>query len=163
MTNLRILDAFLSEKNSEALVKDAIRIVKPYFFANTLGPRLEQEARKVFDGFKAENTANDVLMYYMMNQQHPEFRHAHATQRLQSFNEDRDRTAYLEALFPDQSRRYALKRHIALMGSTSQPDSPAITNAAELEKVTREQYQTMAKLRDRDEEMEAKWQAEHDR
>lgn len=101
MTNLRILDAFLSEKNSEALIKDAIRIAKPYFFSNVLAPRLEEESRKVFDGFKAEATANDVLHYYMLNLHHPEVRNAAITQRLMTFHEDRDRSRYLDALFPD--------------------------------------------------------------
>jgi hypothetical protein len=68
VTHLRVLDAFLNEQNSESLVKDAIRIAKPYYFLNVLGPRLEQEAKKVFDSFKAEATSNDVLHYYIFNQ-----------------------------------------------------------------------------------------------
>jgi hypothetical protein len=81
------LDSYLNEKNSEALIKDAIRLAKPYFFVNVLAPRLSQEARKVFDAFKAETTSDEVLHYYLFNQQHPEMRSAAITQRILNFNE----------------------------------------------------------------------------
>lgn len=41
VTNLRILDSFLNEQNSEQLVKDAIKLVKPFFFNNVLRERLD--------------------------------------------------------------------------------------------------------------------------
>jgi hypothetical protein len=91
VTNLRVIDSFLNEQNSETLIKDAIRIAKPYFFENVIGQRLDQEARKVFDAFKTETTANEVLNYYIFNLHNPEARHGQLTQRLLSFHEDRDR------------------------------------------------------------------------
>jgi len=133
---LRILDTFLNEQNSEALIKDAIRIAKPYFFANILQPRLEQESRKVFDAFKAEATANDVLHYYMMNTRYPEMRTLPFFERLQNYQEERDKVQYLEAMHPDLSRNFALKNMIAKMGS----DFSQVNSAADLEKATRQEY-----------------------
>ena len=36
--------------------------------------------------------------------------------RMQNFNEDRDKLGYLESLFPDGSRRYAMKNYLSMMG-----------------------------------------------
>lgn len=109
MANLRVLDAFLNEQNSEALIKDAIRVAKPYFFRNVLANRLQEESRKVFDGFAAETTSIDVLHFYMMNLNYPGLRETSIMQRMLTFNEERDRQRYLEELFPADSRKFALK------------------------------------------------------
>jgi hypothetical protein len=79
VASLRVLDSYLNEANSEALIKDAIELIKPYFLRNILSPRLEAEARKVFDGFKAEATANEVLHFYTLNVQNPEIRTSKVT------------------------------------------------------------------------------------
>jgi len=107
----------LNEKNSEALIKDAIQIAKPYFFLNTLRNRLEDEARRVFDAFKAEGTANDVLLFYMMNKEYPDVRKSAFANRFHTYSEARDRQMYLDSLFPDMSISYGLKKYISLMGS----------------------------------------------
>jgi hypothetical protein len=80
--------------------------------------RLQEESRKVFDGFAAESTQADVLHYYLMNTNYPGFRETSIMQRMQTFSEERDRQRYIEEIFPADSRRFALKRYIALMGST---------------------------------------------
>ena len=74
MTNLRVIDAYLNDKNSEAVIKDTIKIAKPYFLLNVIKQKLDVEARRVFDGFKAEATANEVLLFYLFNHNYPEFR-----------------------------------------------------------------------------------------
>jgi hypothetical protein len=111
-----MLDTFLNEANSEALIKDAIKLVKPFFFINVLKERLEQESAKVFQAFKAEGTTNDVLHYYLFNLWYPEARHHSVTQRMLHFNENRDREMYFESVFPDQSRAYAYKRYVSMLG-----------------------------------------------
>ena len=79
---MRVLDAYLNEQNSEELIKDAINLSKPYFFRHVLAPRLENESRRVFDGFKAEVTGTEVLHYYLMNIYYPEIRFAPITRRM---------------------------------------------------------------------------------
>ena len=79
MAGLRVLDAYLNEANSEALIKDAIELTKPYFFNNVLAPRLTAEARRVLDGFKAEGTSTEVLHFYFMNIYYPDVRSAPIT------------------------------------------------------------------------------------
>ena len=79
MTNLRILDTFLNEKNSEQLIKDAIKLVKPFFFNNVLRERLDQEAARIFEAFKAEASTNDVLNFYIFNLWYPEARNSPIT------------------------------------------------------------------------------------
>jgi hypothetical protein len=79
VAGLRVLDAYLNEANSEALIKDAIELTKPYFFNNVLAPRLTAEARRVLDGFKAEGTSTEVLHFYFMNIYHPDVRSAPIT------------------------------------------------------------------------------------
>jgi hypothetical protein len=63
---LRIIDAYLSEANSENLIKEAIRVVKPFYFY-ILNDALERESSKVLHAFKAETTGSEVLFYYMFN------------------------------------------------------------------------------------------------
>jgi hypothetical protein len=77
-----VIDSFLNDKNSEALIKEAIRIAKPFFFS-TIRTRMEVEGRKVFDGFKAEATGNDVLFYYLFNVHHPELRTSALVHKMQ--------------------------------------------------------------------------------
>jgi hypothetical protein len=144
VTNLRVLDAYLNEQNSEALIKDAINIAKPFFFNNVITERLEEESRKVFDAFKAESTSNSVLEYYTFSQWYPEVRSLNTFNRLNNFNMDRDKLGYLESLFPDRSRHYAMKDYLSAMGQ----NQPART-AEELEALTKESYGTLAQMRDR--------------
>ena len=118
MAGLRVLDAYLNEANSEALIKDAIELTKPYFFNSVLAPRLTAEARRVLDGFKAEGTGTEVLHFYFMNTYYPDVRTAHITQRMLKFNENRDKLRYLEELFPADSRKHAIKNHLSKLGST---------------------------------------------
>jgi hypothetical protein len=52
-----------------------------------------------------------------------------------SFHNDRDKLGYLESLFPDQSRNYAMKNYISLMGQDVQA-----TSVEELEHATKAAY-----------------------
>ena len=70
--NLGVLDSYLNASNARDLIKDAVRLAKPYFMLNILPARLQEESRKVFDAFKAEKTSNSVLEYYMLHVRHPE-------------------------------------------------------------------------------------------
>ena len=47
---LRIIDSFLSENNSKRLIKQAIELVKPFFF-NICVERMESEAGKLLRAF----------------------------------------------------------------------------------------------------------------
>jgi len=131
-----VLDAYLNEANSEALIKDAIELTKPYFFNTVLAPRLTAEARRVLDGFKAEGTATEVLHFYFMNTYFPDVRTAAISQRMLKFNENRDKLQYLEELFPANSRRYAIKNHLSKLGSSES----AIRTTQDLERLAKEQY-----------------------
>lgn len=88
---------------------------------------------------RTEATANNVLLYYTFNQQYPEFRFAHITQRMQDRNDDRDRDAYYDAMFPDQSNRYAIKKYISFMGKAKN----APKTVAELESATKAEYENL--------------------
>ena len=55
--------------------------------------------------------------------------------RMTSFHNDRDKLGYLESLFPDQSRNYAMKNYISLMGQDVQA-----TSVEELEQATKAAY-----------------------
>ena len=65
-----------------------------------LRERVDQEAGRVFEAFKAEASTNDVLNFYIFNLWYPEARNSSITQRMQEFVEDRDKEKYFEALFP---------------------------------------------------------------
>jgi hypothetical protein len=137
------LDAYLNEQNSEVLIKDAINIAKPFFFKNVINERLDIEARKVFDAFKAESTGDDILHYYIFSLWYPEARNLNTFKRLTSFNEDRDKLGYLESLFPDRSRRYAMKHYISLMGQDVQA-----TSVDQLEQATKAAYGDLAQMKE---------------
>ena len=154
MTNLRILDAYLNEQNSEVLIKDAINIAKPFFFNNVIGERLEEEARKVFDAFKSESTGDDVLHYYIFSLWYPEARQMNTFRRMQSFHEERDKLGYLESLFPDKSRNYAMRNYISLMGQDVQATTPQ-----ELESATRSAYANLAQMKESFEAVDKKYDA----
>jgi transposase len=144
VTNLRVLDAYLNEQNSEALIKDAINIAKPFFFTNVINERLDQEARKVFDAFKAESTGDHVLQYYVFNMWYPEARQLSTFQKMMNYNEDRDKLGYLESLFPDRSRHYAMRSYLSMMGQNVQA-----TSVGELESATHGAYETLAQMREK--------------
>jgi hypothetical protein len=144
VTNLRVLDTFLNERNSSDLVKDAIKLAKPYFFLNIVGPRIEAEARKVFDAFRAESTGNEVLHYYFMFRDYPELLRAEPTNPLyllKNFSEDREREKYLDIAFPSMSIKYAIKSFTSLMGQ-----APTLS-AADLEAYTKNEYEFLEKLK----------------
>ncbi len=101
------------------MVKDAINLVKPFFFNNVLRERLDQESARVFEAFKAEASTNDVLHFYIFNLWYPEARSSTATQRVLNFVEERDRERYFEAVFPHQSKAFAIKRHISMLGQSN--------------------------------------------
>jgi hypothetical protein len=82
------------------LIKDAIKLVKPFFFNNVLRERLDQEASRLFEAFKAEASTNEVLNFYIYNLWYPEARNSPIVQRMQNFVEERDKEKYLEGLFP---------------------------------------------------------------
>jgi hypothetical protein len=82
------------------LIKDAIKLVKPFFFNNVLRERLDQEASRVFEAFKAEASTNAVLNFYIYNLWYPEARNSPIVHRMQNFVEERDKEKYLEGLFP---------------------------------------------------------------
>jgi hypothetical protein len=84
----------LSEANNEKVIKEAFEIVKPYYFS-MIQRRVAEETRKVHDAFKIESTQHAVLFYYLFNTQHAEIRTAPIIQRLQTFNENRDKDQYL--------------------------------------------------------------------
>ena len=91
-------------------------MTKPYFFVN-MKTRLDEEARKVFDAFKIENTHKTVLFYYLMNTQNPEFRNSRINHRVKYFNEDRDRQAYMDQITPTETTKFAIKKLSNLMGT----------------------------------------------
>lgn len=137
-----MLDSFLSDHNSEAIVKDAIRLAKPYFFETVVRGLLEREAVRVFDSFKAEATSNEVMLYYMFNHEYPHARLSPIMRKLTTFNEERDRDQYISAIFPDLSDSYAVKAYTSMMGHGTPTD-----NAALLEDATRRQYQELKDLK----------------
>jgi hypothetical protein len=53
--------------------------VKPFFFNNVLRERLDQEAARIFEAFKAEASTNDVLNFYIFNLWYPEARNSPIT------------------------------------------------------------------------------------
>jgi hypothetical protein len=61
---------------------------------------------------------------------------------MQNFNEDRDKLGYLESLFPDRSRNYAMKSYISLMGQEVQASSPQ-----ELESAAKSVYENLAQMK----------------
>ena len=79
--SLNIIDAYLSEKNNESLIKEAIHMVKPYFFP-MISDYLTNESSKVMKAFKADITAKDVLFFYMFNENCPEFRKSPIVDRI---------------------------------------------------------------------------------
>jgi hypothetical protein len=65
-TSLSVIDAYLNEANSENLIKEALRIVKPFYFYIRFD-YLNREAQKVLEAMKVYNTNSSVLVYYMFH------------------------------------------------------------------------------------------------
>ena len=101
-------------------MKDAIRVAKPYFFLNVVQPRLDTEARKVFDAFKAEATGNAVLHYYFMHRDYPDLMVKDASKNplwlMSRFSEQREKAKFFESIFPQAGGKYALKYIMSMMG-----------------------------------------------
>jgi len=51
---------------------------------------------------------------------YPEVRHLNTFKRLTTFNEERDKLGYLESVFPDSSRNFAMKTYLSIMGQDAQ-------------------------------------------
>lgn len=141
MTNLRILDAYLNESNSEQLLKDAIDLSKPFFFANQLSSRLAAASRTLMDAFKAESTSNLLLEYYLFNAWNPEARHSAVVRKIAQYSEERERVNIAEAVMPQESRRYAVKKWLSLMGQEEQ-----MQEKEQLEAVTAKEYANLGAL-----------------
>jgi hypothetical protein len=57
-----------------------------------------------------------VLHFYTFNLWYPEARTSAIVDRMVNFVEDRDRERYFEAIFPHESKAFAFKRAISMLG-----------------------------------------------
>jgi hypothetical protein len=149
VTNLRILDTYLNEANSEQLLKDAILMAKPFFFRNILQDKIAAATRTLMDAFKAESTSNLLLEYYLFNAWYPEARHSHVVQKISNFSEQGERLKITEAILPEHSRAHVLKKWVSLMGQ----ESPAATKE-ELASQAQDEYGALAQMRDKSDKIE---------
>ena len=99
------------------MIKEAIRIAKPFFFNGLMWQKLNREGQKVLDGFVVDLTGKDALFGYMFNMNYPKLRENPFFKRMISFNEERDRNAYLDAIFPDETHNFAIKNYLSLLGA----------------------------------------------
>ena len=74
---------------------------------------------------------------------------------MKEFHEERDKLNYLEAVFPDRSRRYAIKDYLSLMGQDAQA-----TTVQELESSTKQAYQQLADMKKEFEGVDHKYDAQ---
>lgn len=98
---MRIIDAFLAEKGSKAAIRQAIELVKPFFFG-ICSERIELEATKLLRAFSAQECGAPALEQYLFHRAHPGKLQGHrAYQDLLSQHDDRDRLQYLEKTTPE--------------------------------------------------------------
>jgi hypothetical protein len=96
-----------------------------------------------------------VIHFYTFSQWYPEARHLNTFKRMSTFHNDRDKLGYLESLFPTESRQYAMKNYISLMGQDVQA-----TSVEELEQATKAAYSNLAQIKQQFEAVDNKFDSE---
>ena len=108
-TSLRIIDSFLAKKNGHDALRQAIRIVKPFFLA-VYDKKLQEEAARVIEGFSAHENSGEVLEHYLFNLRHPgKLEESEALRKLVNYHEAREKVAFEERLDPTKSTSFAFR------------------------------------------------------
>jgi hypothetical protein len=98
-SQLNLIDKYLSQANGQALVKEALEIVKP-FFLQQMQRKFEAESQKIFEELQFENTQPEVLMYYLFNQAFPNAMNRGPLHRYINFSLKKDTYETVTAALP---------------------------------------------------------------
>lgn len=133
---MRIIDAFLAEQGSKAAIRQAIELVKPFFFG-ICSERIELEATKLLRAFSAQECGAPALEQYLFHRAHPGKIQGHQTyQDLLNYHEDTDRLRYLEKTAPEKSSRFGYSQLLATLGSDLHSADPSLSLADKEEAMT---------------------------
>ena len=91
--SLRMIDSFLAQESGTSVLKQAVSVVKPFFFA-LVDERLEHETQRVLGGFGLEYSANRDLHHYVFNMRYPGLLHENkGLKKLNRYHVARERAA----------------------------------------------------------------------
>jgi len=136
--SLRIIDSFLAKRGDQDALKQAIRIVKPFFLA-VYDEKLQHEASRVLQGgFSAHENAGAVLERYLLNLAHPgKLQRSETLRKLARYHDERERIDLEERLSPERSRDFAYRELLSVLGVGVDPQDPSMS-LAEREKIISE-------------------------
>lgn len=134
---MRIIDAFLAEKGSKTAIRQAIELVKPFFFG-VCSERIELEANKLLQAFSTQESGAIALEQYLFHRAHPGKLQGHRVfQDLVNYHEDRDRLQYLEKAAPEKSAQFGYRQLLASLGSGPDAVDPSLSLAEKEEAMTK--------------------------
>lgn len=88
--NLSVIDGYLAVQGSKDVLRKAIDFVKPFFLAMS-DQMLHDEARKILDGFVAEDHSFDALEHFLLHKEHPEILESGLIDKVMTYHELRDK------------------------------------------------------------------------
>ena len=146
--SLRIIDSFLAKQSGQDALKEAITIVKPFFFA-VFEERLQREAGLVLASFGTSENSSMVLEHYLYNELHPgRLQESEALQKLEHYHGERDRVAYLERSDPTNRPEFAYRELLSMLGVSSDSANPSLSLAEREEKLTEDTRNQLKGARD---------------
>jgi hypothetical protein len=98
-TQLNVIDQWLSLKNGEAVIADALDIIKPVFLAQAQ-KMFAQEAGSLLNTFSYNENNHSVLVYYMFVKDHPFILNSASWDYYWNFSLDKELYGRVEAIFP---------------------------------------------------------------
>ena len=133
---MRIIDTFLAEEGSKRAIRQAIELVKPFFFS-VCSERIELEATKLLEAFSAQDSGALALEQYLFHRAHPGKLQGHrAYQDLVNHHVDRDRLQYLDQANPEKSTQFGYRQLLASLGSGLDSEDPSLSLAEKEDAVT---------------------------
>ena len=98
-TQLNVIDQYLSMRNGEAVIAEALNVIKPVFMAQ-VEKKFEQEGNELLQKFGINENQTEVLTYYFYNKEHPNEMKSGAWRRFMTFSVEREMYDRVQSLFP---------------------------------------------------------------
>lgn len=120
---LSVVDSYLAERGSKDVLKKAIHFVKPFFLAMS-DQMLRDEARRILDGFSAEDHGLAALEHFLLHRQHPEILKSGIVDKVMTYHELQEKREYEQKKHPETSQAFHEREILADIGK-------AVDSAAE--------------------------------
>jgi len=111
---LRHVDTFLAEQQSQKAIKKAIGVIKP-FFLQLVNEKLQSESARLLSGMRSEESKKEVFEHYLLHNTFPELKNHPILQRIEHYHEMNEKHEAFQKAAPLDSMNYTRRR---LLGET---------------------------------------------